>query len=65
MGTNLTRILKNYWQRQRIVPKAVKCLGTEFSTGREVTQGNPASPMIFNIIVDAVVQALLEVVCIP
>ena len=28
-----------------------------------MTQGNPASPMIFNIVVDAVVQAVLEVIC--
>ena len=33
--------------------------------GRGVTQGDPTSPMIFNIVVDAVVRATLEVVCGP
>ena len=33
--------------------------------GRGVTQGYPASPMIFNIVVDAVSRAVLEVVCGP
>ena len=34
-------------------------------TGVVVTQGDPASPIIFNIVVDAVVRAVLEEVCIP
>ena len=36
-----------------------------FVTGIRAIQGNPASPMIFNIVVDAVVTAVLEVVCGP
>ena len=48
-----------------IVPKAGKCLGAAFGTGREVTQGDPAYPIIFNIVVNEVVQVLLEVVCRP
>ena len=63
MGPNLAWILKNYWKRQRIVPKPGKCLRITFGTGREVTQGKPTSPMIFNILVDAVAQVVLEVVC--
>ena len=42
-----------------------KCLGTEFGKGREVTQGSPASFMIFNIVVDGVMLRVLEVVCSP
>ena len=30
-----------------------------------MTQGDPASPIIFNIVVDAMVWAVLEEVCIP
>ena len=48
-----------------IFPEVSKYLGTEFGTGRGVTQGNPASPMIFNIVVDMVVWAVLEKVCSP
>ena len=65
MSSNLAQLLKNYWQRQIIVPKSGKCLGTAFGTGREVTQGDPAYPMILNIVVDVVVQAVLEVICSP
>ena len=62
MGPNLVRLLKNYWDQHRIVPKSGKFLGKAFRTGRGVTQGNPAYPMIFNIMVDAVVRAVLDVV---
>ena len=48
-----------------IVPKSGKCLGTAFGTGIEVTQGDPASSIIFNIVVNVVVQAVQEVVCRP
>ena len=47
------------------VPKVKRFLGTPFGTGREVTQGDPDSTMIFNIVVEAVVRATLEVVCSP
>ena len=60
MGPNLSRLLDDYWKRQRIFPKVGKCLGTVFEIGRGVTQGNPVSPMVFRIMVDAVVRALLE-----
>ena len=64
MGMNLARLLENYRKWQQIVPKVDKCMGTVFEKGRGMTQGNPASPMIFNIVVDAVVRAVLEEVCI-
>ena len=38
-----------------------KFLGKDFWTGMGVTQVNPASSMIFNIVVDAVVQEVLDV----
>ena len=39
-----------------------KCIGKAFKTGIEVTQGEPVSPNIFNIVVDAVVRVVLDVV---
>ena len=65
LGKNLDLLLKNYWKRQKIVPNMGKCLGKVFGTGGVVTQGEPVSPMIFNIMVDAVVRAVLDVVCSP
>ena len=35
----------------------------DFVTGRVVTQGDPTYPMIFNIVVDVVVRAVLDLVC--
>ena len=48
-----------------IVPNTSKFLGKEFRTGKDLTQGDTASPMIFNIVVDVVVRAVLDVVCGP
>ena len=60
LGPNLGQLLKNYWRRQRIVPKVGKYLGTAFGTGIGVTQGDPASPTVFRIVVDVVVHVVLE-----
>ena len=38
------------------------CLGAAFGTGMGVTQGEPASLLIFNVVVYAVVQAVLGAV---
>ena len=62
---NLDQILNIYWKWQRIVPKAGNFLWTAFGTRRGVTQGDLASPIIFNIVVDAVVREVLYVVCRP
>ena len=62
MGTNITCLTKSYWERHRIAPKTGKFLRTVFWAGRGLTQGDPASPMIFNIFLDVVVQAVLDVV---
>ena len=45
------------------MPKTGKLLGKEFWTGRGLTHRDPTSPMIFNIVVDAVVQAVSYLVC--
>ena len=60
LGLNLYRILENYYQRQRTIPKVGKYLGTVFGTGRGVTQGDPDPPMTFNIMVVTVVQSVLD-----
>ena len=64
MKPNLAQLLKSYWDRQSIVPKTGNFLGKEFRTGRGLNQGEPASPMIFNIVVDAVVRSDLDVLCV-
>ena len=43
-----------------VVTKSGKYDGPTFSTGRGVTQGDPVSLTIFNIVVDAVARADLQ-----
>ena len=62
LGPNLDRLLTKYWYQQRILPKSGKFLGTDFRTGRGVMQGDPVFPLILNIVVDAVVRAVIGVV---
>ena len=62
MGLNLARLFKSYWDHHRIFPNMDKFLRKDFRTGRKVTQGEPELSMIFNIVVNAVVWAVLDVV---
>ena len=59
LGPNLHRLLQRYWYEQVMVPKAYKCLGQIFQMERVVTQRDLVSPIIFNIVVDAVVRVVL------
>ena len=54
-----------YWDEQKVVPKARNYFGRLFHIDRGVTQGYPVSRMIFNIVLDAVVRAVLLEVCGP
>ena len=65
MGHIMARLIANNWDNLMFVPKSKRFLGTPFSMGRGVTQGDPTSPMIFNIVVDAVVRATFNVLCSP
>ena len=42
-----------------MVPKAVRYYARTFRTDRGVTQSDPVSPTVFNILVDAVVRVVL------
>ena len=65
MGQIMARLIAHHWENLMSVRKAKRFLGTSFVTGRGVMQGYPTSPMISNIVVDAVVRATFEVVCGP
>ena len=47
------------------MPKAGRLYGHNFRTERGVNQVDPVSPTVFNIVVDAVVRAVLIKVCVP
>ena len=59
MGNNMARLIAHNWGKLMFVPIARRLLGVDFGTGIGVMQGNPASTMIFNTLVDAVVRAVL------
>ena len=64
-GPKYGPLFKYYWDHQRIVPKMGKFLGKAIWMGIVETYGNPASSIIFNIVVDDVVWAFLHVFCGP
>ena len=59
-GIILQRLLHRYWDEQVVVLKAGKIFGQMFGTYRGVTQGNPVSPKIFNVVVDVAVRVVLK-----
>ena len=60
VGDRVRRLLATYWERSTMVARAGQYYGTEFKGERGVTQGDPLSPTIFNVVVDAVVRQWLR-----
>ena len=56
VGPNLIRILRNFWDRHWVVTKQARFFGSPFRATRGVTQGDIVSPMLFNLVVDTVLQ---------
>ena len=55
LGTNMTNLLVHYWKNNSIVHKERRFLEQLLGMGWGVTQVNPASPMISNIVIYFVV----------
>ena len=60
VSLNARRLLKTYWRRLTMVARAGGYYGKAFKGARGVTHGNPLSPTIFNVVVDAVVQQWID-----
>ena len=56
------RLLTKYWRCLTMVARAGVYYGTSFRGERGVTQGDPLSPTIFNVVVDAVVRHWVHVI---
>jgi Reverse transcriptase (RNA-dependent DNA polymerase) len=58
LGPNLSKMLENFWNNLRLVPCQSGFYGRPIRSERGVTQGDPLSPIIFNVVVDAIVRNL-------
>ena len=56
VGPNLRRIILHIWNEDTMVPRQSGYFGRPFKAKRGVKQGDIISPLIFNIMVDAVVR---------
>ena len=56
VGQRVRRLLREYWKKSTIVARSGGYYGTGFKGERGVTQGDPLSPTIFNVVVDEVVR---------
>jgi Reverse transcriptase (RNA-dependent DNA polymerase) len=56
VGEATLRILRNFWDNLWVIPKQGVFYGKPFRSERGVTQGDPLSPTLINIIVDVVVR---------
>ena len=56
VGPRVWRLLQTYWQRLTMVARAGGYYGAALQGDRGVTQGDPLSPTIFNVVVDVVVR---------
>ena len=62
VGTLALRLLWRYWYHLVMVSRPGGYFGPPFKGQCSVTQGDPLSPMIFNVVVDTVLQILVSVV---
>ena len=56
VGPRARGLLQTYWRRLTMVARAGRYYRTVFRWEIGLTQGDPLSPTIFNVVVDAVVQ---------
>ena len=56
LGPQAWRLLRGYWVKMTMVARAGGYYGDAFKGARGVTQGDPLSPTIFNVVVYEVVR---------
>ena len=61
VGGRVQKLLMEYWERMTMVARAGSYYRKGFKGGMGVTQGDPLSPTIFNVVVDAVVRHWLTI----
>jgi hypothetical protein len=63
VGPKMLHLICNFWDLATNVCWAKGIYGQSFKAGRGVTQGGPLSAKLFNIVVDAVVQEWMWLMC--
>jgi Reverse transcriptase (RNA-dependent DNA polymerase) len=58
VGPNVRALLSNFWDNLQLVPRQGGFYGPPIRSERGVTQGDPLSPIIVNVVVDAVVRTM-------
>ena len=61
VGGRVRKMLREYWERRTMVARAGSYYRKGFKGKRGVTQGDPLSPTIFNVVLDAVVRHWLTI----
>ena len=61
VGPQARQLLRIYWSRMKMVERAGGYYGAAFMGYRGMTQGNPLSPIIFNVVVYEVVRHRVSV----
>ena len=61
VGERVRKMLREYWEQTTMVTRAGSYYGKGFKGERGVTQGDPLSPTIFNVVVDTVVRHWLTI----
>ena len=56
VGFNLRRIISTVWQGDTMVPRQSGYFGRPFQAERGVRVGDTMSPMVFNVVIDAVIR---------
>ena len=56
LGPHTRSIIDALWEHELMAPKSGSCFGSPFHAYRGVRQGDIISPIIFNIVVDAVLR---------
>ena len=62
VSPSMVRLLQNYWDRMTMVAKADGYFRRLFKGYQGVTQGDPLSHTIFNVVVDAIIRHWVTVV---
>jgi Reverse transcriptase (RNA-dependent DNA polymerase) len=63
IGRNVIHFIEKIWDMDTVVPKHSGFYGNQCRASRGVRQGDITSPIIFNIVTDAIIQECLNVFC--